>query len=230
MLMDVQLGRWHVVDAIAEKYLSTSPYAYVENNPINRVDVMGLWDDDDYGDDGYGDYRDVNDQGMPDRSGVCPRSYAENYGTDEEYDEEFRQAWEDFEDDVEQWKIEQAEQDYEDKLDEARPGEEKAVGKLLGLTQDGRYSGLEHDPVGGSLYQLYQIYLKMKANGLVSLSPIGGARDLALALIESNGNLNKFKEPDAIILSGEGNFYAPGGGTYARGYVYFINGENAGLE
>ncbi len=37
--MDPQLGRWHVVDALAEKYLSTSPYAYTTNDPINHIDV-----------------------------------------------------------------------------------------------------------------------------------------------------------------------------------------------
>ncbi len=37
-----QLGRWHVIDAMAEKYTSTSPYAYVMNNPVNSVDIMGL--------------------------------------------------------------------------------------------------------------------------------------------------------------------------------------------
>jgi hypothetical protein len=31
-----------VVDAMAEKYLSTSPYAYVENNPITFTDYLGL--------------------------------------------------------------------------------------------------------------------------------------------------------------------------------------------
>ncbi len=41
--LDPQLGRWHVIDAMAEKYMSTSPYAYVMNNPISSVDVMGLY-------------------------------------------------------------------------------------------------------------------------------------------------------------------------------------------
>jgi RHS repeat-associated protein len=41
--LDPQLCRWHVVDAMAEKYLSTSPYAYVENNPISFKDYMGLF-------------------------------------------------------------------------------------------------------------------------------------------------------------------------------------------
>ncbi len=40
---DAQLGRWHVVDALAEKYLSTSPYAYVMNDPINHTDIAGLY-------------------------------------------------------------------------------------------------------------------------------------------------------------------------------------------
>ena len=40
--LDVQLGRWHVVDALAENHFDTSPYAYVKNNPINYIDVLGL--------------------------------------------------------------------------------------------------------------------------------------------------------------------------------------------
>ncbi len=39
---DAQLGRWHVVDAMAEYYFSESPYAYVQNNPINYRDYWGL--------------------------------------------------------------------------------------------------------------------------------------------------------------------------------------------
>ncbi len=39
--LDPALGRWFVQDALAEKYRSTSPYAYVKNNPINAVDIAG---------------------------------------------------------------------------------------------------------------------------------------------------------------------------------------------
>ena len=38
---DAALGRWHVVDPLAEKYYSISPYAYCGNNPIMLVDVNG---------------------------------------------------------------------------------------------------------------------------------------------------------------------------------------------
>lgn len=38
---DVQIGRWHTLDAKAEKYFSSTPYNYVDNNPITRVDVDG---------------------------------------------------------------------------------------------------------------------------------------------------------------------------------------------
>ena len=42
---DVTLGRWHVVDPLADKYYGYSPYAYCNNNPIIRVDKDGrFWD------------------------------------------------------------------------------------------------------------------------------------------------------------------------------------------
>ena len=39
---EAQLGRWHVIDAMAERFLSESPYAYVNNDPISYTDFMGL--------------------------------------------------------------------------------------------------------------------------------------------------------------------------------------------
>ena len=38
---DPQLGRWHVMDALSEKYINLSPYAYVANNPMNFIDPDG---------------------------------------------------------------------------------------------------------------------------------------------------------------------------------------------
>lgn len=38
---DATLGRWHVVDPMAEKYYSISPYAYCAGNPIKFVDTDG---------------------------------------------------------------------------------------------------------------------------------------------------------------------------------------------
>jgi RHS repeat-associated protein len=38
---DPQLGRWWTVDPKAEKYYSSSPYNFVDNNPITRVDPTG---------------------------------------------------------------------------------------------------------------------------------------------------------------------------------------------
>ena len=40
-LYDPVLGRWHTVDPHAENYLPVSPYAYVGNNPIIRIDPDG---------------------------------------------------------------------------------------------------------------------------------------------------------------------------------------------
>ncbi len=53
--LDPALGRWHVSDAMAENYMSTSPYAYTTNDPINHIDVMGLWADGSGADNEYDD-------------------------------------------------------------------------------------------------------------------------------------------------------------------------------
>ncbi len=45
-MYDPTLGRWHAVDPLAEKYITMTPYAYVGNNPIRRIDPNGMeWAD-----------------------------------------------------------------------------------------------------------------------------------------------------------------------------------------
>ncbi|MBW6491644.1 MAG: hypothetical protein K0B15_10690, partial [Lentimicrobium sp.] len=43
---DAQIGRWHSVGPLAEAYISWTPYQYVRNNPIRRIDPNGMSDRD----------------------------------------------------------------------------------------------------------------------------------------------------------------------------------------
>ena len=42
---DPAIGRWNVIDQWAEKYNTTSPYAFVQNNPILNREIDGRWFD-----------------------------------------------------------------------------------------------------------------------------------------------------------------------------------------
>jgi|GEM_PF-3945545 len=41
---DSQLGRWHAVDPVSDWAESLSPYRYGLNNPVNHIDLLGLWE------------------------------------------------------------------------------------------------------------------------------------------------------------------------------------------
>ena len=43
-MYDGAVGRWWVIDPMAERRINVTPYAYVLNNPIRLIDLMGLSD------------------------------------------------------------------------------------------------------------------------------------------------------------------------------------------
>jgi len=42
-MSDVQIGRWHTIDPLTEKFPRESSYSYVGNNPIVYIDVKGMY-------------------------------------------------------------------------------------------------------------------------------------------------------------------------------------------
>ncbi len=54
---DPQVGRWWSMDAMAEERFWVTPYNYVQNNPVIKVDLEGLIDDWYESDNGYVVYK-----------------------------------------------------------------------------------------------------------------------------------------------------------------------------
>lgn len=42
-MYDASLGRWHMMDPMAEKYYTINSYVYCINNPVGYIDPNGLW-------------------------------------------------------------------------------------------------------------------------------------------------------------------------------------------
>ncbi|WP_321425139.1 DUF6443 domain-containing protein [uncultured Bacteroides sp.] len=59
---DPAIGRWGVMDPLAEKYYSISPYAYCMNNPVNAIDPTGMSASPIYNEDG--DLLGTDNQGL----------------------------------------------------------------------------------------------------------------------------------------------------------------------
>ena len=127
------MGRWYVIDAMAEAYYSTSPYSYVRNNPISRIDILGLWDDD------YGDYddryvRDEDGDGRGDE-GAEPEWYLTWTGHKDGFVSEFEMGedeWGEYTDPIDDQDIENVdiegdriEPEWDDMMDAFREGVER---------------------------------------------------------------------------------------------------------
>lgn len=40
-MYDPAIGRWHLMDSFAEKFINTSPYNYALNNTLANIDING---------------------------------------------------------------------------------------------------------------------------------------------------------------------------------------------
>lgn len=88
---DAEVGRWSVVAPAAEIYQSYSPYNYVLNSPIGKLDPNGMWEKSDYGGWSTNDPEDIAEfllQNQGKDKGEDPRKKRnqENKGTEKKED------------------------------------------------------------------------------------------------------------------------------------------------
>ena len=74
---DAMIGRWHVVDSMAEKYYGWSPYTYCLANPIKYVDIIGAFTSPYYTEDGQ--FLGVDENGFTGNIYITDEEVSEKY-------------------------------------------------------------------------------------------------------------------------------------------------------
>ena len=87
-MYDAALGRWSVVDPLAEEYISWSPYQYVMNDPINLFDINGASTYIDENGNVIAVYDDENESVYQMNNDDLPDNYATYEGEGELYQDE----------------------------------------------------------------------------------------------------------------------------------------------
>ena len=147
---DPQLGRWHSVDPLAEKYFSLSPYNFTLNNPLRYIDPFGL--------DVVNAHEDERNKAQQERDEL--KNQVDNYNGDKK-SKEYRQLSRDYR---------RSERSF-NRTDEKYQNAEQAIGDLKTNNPD-LYSALDNlkDP-GGTKVDVYVESVSSLTTNFFSANP-----------------------------------------------------------